>query len=151
MKDPRDLTQDKGSGLKFRIKSFRMVEDAERAVHCRHDPRQVLLSCRKVDVRIYEKGSSNFHGARPLHLTISMITWTRTSRLSIRAGGALPPSHRTDPADVVFVDHFLRLGVYRGTSLIRNTPPPLDHHGTLGIVLLYGPRREAFLMSEVPL
>jgi hypothetical protein len=25
---------------------------------------------------------------------------------------------------------------YRGTSLIRNSLPPLDHHGTLGIVLL---------------
>ena len=25
---------------------------------------------------------------------------------------------------------------YRGTSLIRISPPPLDHHMTLGIVLL---------------
>ena len=25
---------------------------------------------------------------------------------------------------------------YRGTSLIRKSPPPLDHHRTLGIVLL---------------
>ena len=40
---------------------------------------------------------------------------------------------------------------YRGTLLIRNSPPPKDHHRTLGIVLLYGPRRGVFLMSVVPL
>ena len=28
-------------------------------------------------------GNSNSHGARPVHLTITMIKWTRTSRLSI--------------------------------------------------------------------
>ena len=47
----------------------------------------------------------NFHGARPVHLTITMIKWIRTSRLSINkslsAGGgpqlpwreAGPPNH----------------------------------------------------------
>ena len=40
--------------------------------------------------------------------------------------------------------------VHKGTSLIR-TPPPQDHHGAIGKVLLYGPRRGVFLMSEVPL
>ena len=29
-------------------------------------------------------------------------------------------------------------------------PPPKDHHKTLGIVLLWGPRKGVFLMSEVP-
>ena len=29
--------------------------------------------------------------------------------------------------------------------------PPYDHRRVLGIVLLYGPRRKQFLMSEVPL
>ena len=29
---------------------------------------------------------------------------------------------------------------YRGTSLIRNSPPPQDDHRALGIVLLKGPR-----------
>jgi hypothetical protein len=39
-----------------------------------------------------------------------------------------------------------------GTSLIRTSPPPpQDHHRTLGIVLLKGPRRGLFLVSEVPL
>jgi len=40
---------------------------------------------------------------------------------------------------------------YRGTSLIRNSPPPLDPPGTLGIGLRQGPRRGVFLMSEAPL
>ena len=30
-----------------------------------------------------EKGNSNSHGARPVHLIITMIKWIRTSRLSI--------------------------------------------------------------------
>ena len=50
---------------------------------------------RKVDVRVPEKGNSNFHGARPVHQIISMIKCSRTSRLStknsrfsLRRGGA---------------------------------------------------------------
>jgi len=38
--------------------------------------------------------------------------------------------------------------VYRGTLLIRNSPPSL---GPLCMVLLWGPGRGVFLMSEVPL
>ena len=38
---------------------------------------------RKVDVRLPGKGHSNSHGARPVHLIITMIKWIRTSRLSI--------------------------------------------------------------------
>ena len=33
----------------------------------------------------------------------------------------------------------------------RDSPNPLGHHRTIGIVLLKGPRRGVFLMSEVPL
>ena len=40
---------------------------------------------------------------------------------------------------------------YRGTSLIRNSPPPQDPHTALGTSLLYGPRGRRFRMSEVPL
>jgi len=39
---------------------------------------------RKVDVRLPGKGDSNSHGARTVHLTITMIKWIRTSRLSIK-------------------------------------------------------------------
>ena len=41
---------------------------------------------------------------------------------------------------------------YRGDSLMRKFPPsPWDHPRTLGIVLLEGPRRGQFLISEAPL
>ena len=39
---------------------------------------------RKVDVRLPGKGNSDSHGARPVHLIITMIKWIRTSRLSIK-------------------------------------------------------------------
>ena len=39
---------------------------------------------RKVDVRLPGKGNSNSHGARPVHLIITMIKWIRTGRLSIQ-------------------------------------------------------------------
>ena len=39
---------------------------------------------RKVDVRLPGKGNSNSHGARPVHLIITMIRCIRTSRLSIK-------------------------------------------------------------------
>ena len=39
---------------------------------------------RKVDVRLTGNGNSNSHGARPVHLIITMIKWTRTSRLLIK-------------------------------------------------------------------
>ena len=39
---------------------------------------------RKVDVGLPEKGNSNSHGARPVHLIIMMKEWIRTSRLSIK-------------------------------------------------------------------
>ena len=39
---------------------------------------------RKVDIRLPGKGNSNCHGARPVHLIITMIKWIRTSRWSIK-------------------------------------------------------------------
>ena len=36
---------------------------------------------RKVAVRLPEKGKSDSHDARPVHLIITMIKWIRTSRL----------------------------------------------------------------------
>ena len=38
---------------------------------------------KKVDVRLPGKGNSTPHGARPVHLIITMIKWIWTSRLSI--------------------------------------------------------------------
>ena len=37
-----------------------------------------------VDVRLPGKESSTSHGARPIHLIITMIKWIRTSMLSIK-------------------------------------------------------------------
>ena len=53
------------------------------------------FSPRKVDVRLPGKGNSNSHGARPVHLIITMIKWIRTSRFSI-SGASAPRS--TPPA-----------------------------------------------------
>ena len=39
---------------------------------------------RKVEVRLPGKGNSNSHGARPVHLIITMIKWIWTIRLSIK-------------------------------------------------------------------
>jgi len=39
---------------------------------------------RKVVVRLPGKGNTNSHGARPVHLIITMIKWIQTSRLSIK-------------------------------------------------------------------
>ena len=39
----------------------------------------------------------------------------------------------------------------KGYLADKKQPPPYDQHKTLGIVLLQGPRRGVFLMSEVPL
>jgi len=41
--------------------------------------------------------------------------------------------------------------VYWGTSHIRNSPPPWDHHRALCIARLQGPRSALVLMSEVPM
>ena len=35
--------------------------------------------------------------------------------------------------------------------LLKHSPPPKDHHMNLGVVLMWGPRRGVFLMSEVTL
>ena len=48
--------------------------------HGNHRPSAI----RKVDVRLPGKESSNFHGARPVLLIITMIEWIRTRRLSIK-------------------------------------------------------------------
>ena len=37
-----------------------------------------------MDVRLPGNGNSNAHGARPVHLIITMIKWIQTSRLSIK-------------------------------------------------------------------
>jgi len=57
------------------------------------------------------------------------------SRLTPTSSGGAPPS---DPS-------------VQGHLADQKYPPPEDHHRALGIVLLQGPQRVGFLMSEVPL
>jgi hypothetical protein len=49
---------------------------------------------RRVCLRLPEKGNSKCHGARPVHLIITMMKWIRTSRLSIK-NSLLRPLHET--------------------------------------------------------
>jgi len=84
------------------------VEVRPRCIH------QNLL--RKVDVRLPGKGDSNSHGARPVHLIITMTKWIRTSRLSIKNSlSSISAASKFGPA--------ASTSIYRGTSRIRNTPP----------------------------
>ena len=46
-----------------------------------------IFISRKVDVRLPGKRNSDSHGAKPVHLIITMIQWIRTSRSSIICGG----------------------------------------------------------------
>ena len=61
-------------------------------------------SSRKVDVRLPGKGISNSHGARPVHLIITMIKWIRTSRLSIKKSLSLEGGGGTRPESRVLAD-----------------------------------------------
>ena len=70
------------------------------------------VSPRKVDVRIPGKGNSNSHGARPVHLIITMIKWTRTSRLSIVMDVAKMRSEGTDNAKFLQVSSLPRIYVH---------------------------------------
>ena len=54
---------------------------------------QVDSVTRKADARLPGKGISNSHGARPVHLIITMIKWIRTSRLSINNSLSLRVRH----------------------------------------------------------
>ena len=61
---------------------------------CRHLPRTytrqwVYIQPRKVDVKLPGKGKSNSHGARPVHVIITMMEWIRTSRLSKKSSVSL--------------------------------------------------------------
>ena len=96
---------------------------------------------RKVDVRPPGKGNSKSHGARRVHLTITMTTWIRTGRLSIKNSlfrwwgcgcGFQGAGFRRVKGEGVWSLHrpvgecgaAFGFRVYRGTSLIKKHPPP---------------------------
>ena len=68
-------------------------ERASFAAECtRLQDENVLPPPRKVDVRLPGKGNSNPHGARPVHLLITVIKWIRTSRLSMKNSLSTAPA-----------------------------------------------------------
>ena len=70
---------------------------------------------------------------------------------SISPAGSLLRTSICVSTDAAKTDYpFQHSGVVQGSLAHKKQPPPLDHHRTLGIVLLKGPRRGVFLMSEVP-
>jgi hypothetical protein len=65
-----------------------------------------VIASRKVDVKLHGKGICNSHGARPVHLIITMMMWTRTSRSSIKncySAAIGLETHREQTIDVMIV------------------------------------------------
>ena len=56
-------------------------------------PLGMTACARKVDIRLPGKGSSNLHGARPVHQIIAIMQWIRTSRLSTKKSLSLSWQH----------------------------------------------------------
>ena len=59
-------------------------QHARNACPFNRDSQGVAERTRKVDARLPGKGNSNSHGARPVHLIISMMKWSWTSRFSVQ-------------------------------------------------------------------
>ena len=71
-----------------------------------HLQRHSKPAANKVDVRLPGKGDSNSHGARPVHLIITMMKWIRTSRLSIKNSLSLSIFNLGRPDGSAFVVKF---------------------------------------------
>ena len=54
----------------------------------------VISTCRKVDVRLPGRGNSNSFGERPVHLIITLMQWTRTSKVPIKKSVSPPEGLR---------------------------------------------------------
>jgi len=81
----------------------------------------------EVDVRLPGKGYSNSHGARPVHLIITMIKWIRTRRLSINNSLSLQPAGggaAVNSLRLLNSKKKVNSKPYRGTSLVKKLPPP---------------------------
>ena len=69
-----------------------LVDRAHVRLQVRRRPALQRFEFRKVDVRLPGKGNSSSHGARPVHLIITMIKWIRTRRvLDLREQLEHPP------------------------------------------------------------
>ena len=74
---------------------------------------------RKVDVRLPGKGDSNSHGARPVHLIITMIKWIRTRRLSIKISLSRRKVRKLHRVSEAGVEHQERREFFIDTLLVR--------------------------------
>ena len=73
---------------------------------------------RKVDVKIPGKGNSTSHGARPVHLIITMIEWIRTSRL--------PANDSCSRAAGISLSVYLALSLCLSLCVSLSLPPPVS-------------------------
>ena len=74
-------------GVGFRVAGLGFAIGSCAGIHCSRIMREhlaTILQCRKEDARLPGKGDLNFHGARPVHLIITMTRRIRTSRLSTK-------------------------------------------------------------------
>jgi len=100
---------------------------------------------RKVDVRLPGKGNSNSHGARPVHLIITMIKWFRTSRLSIKELALSGPGVQSRPREHRPRCNRYRL-VYPSTLGLRVTMKKKKMCGLEDLELRIVPERSAIAM-----
>ena len=73
---------------KWAVEEPRLTTEAQKLIaeelNLTAEKPRLTEDARKVDVRLPRKGNSSSHGARPVHLIITMIKWIRTRRLSIK-------------------------------------------------------------------
>ena len=79
--------------LSLKLSDTRVYEPQIRALlgTASHFCEVIVLKLRTEGHRV--AGDSNYHGARPVHLIITMIQWIRTSRLSIKNSLSLWQGH----------------------------------------------------------
>ena len=61
----------------------------------------MVFFLRNLDARVPGKENSSPHGARPVHLIITMIKWIRTSRLSIKNSVSVILSREVSPRSLL--------------------------------------------------
>ena len=86
----------------------------------------MVLYPRKVDVGLSGKGNSNSHGAKPVHLIITMIKWIRTSRLSIQNSLCF----HTETQSIGMPSCCIRGGVPHTPYTLHLSPTPYTLHPT---------------------
>jgi len=87
--------------------------------------RPINLHGREVDVGLPGKGNSNSHGARPVHLIITMIKRIRASKLSIKNSLSAREGRRFCKATALLARFFLLKSTPHENSQLQNSSLPL--------------------------